>query len=502
MDDIEIGTLVNTIYYSSCDSLRSKAESKLYTMAENDNPIALLEMGELMLRRHSTTGSILESYFNPGLELRNYEFGLDLLVRAHHHGNKEAITRWGIHLKNMGDFNNAVRYFKLSIEENNCSRAMTNLGSCYLTGTGVPSDYLKAISLFKQASDLKDYEAMYLIGECYSKGYGVEIESIKEIQWMSKAAKAGSIDACLRLGELYYTGSTVEKDIKESNKWYLNAIEYYKNGVKLGNVPSIIPIAEIYSEKLGDIDSAVSWYKKGIELGSDYAIAPLYNIYKYKNNDENILKWLEEASENGSTNILRLLGSHYKEQNEPKKSIKWYTKLSEREGSKIEGTISLAKIYEEIEEYNMAIKYYNDLAHLDVYAEEVNVAVGKIYEKIGKYEKARERYMEHVYMNSGASMIAIGDMYINGHGVEKDLDKALEWYKNAVQSDSWLYLEKLHELEVFKVIAENPGILVTDINLEYDSDEERSISEILDDLELENKVSRIKIGNTNKLYVT
>ena len=75
--------------------------------------------------------------------------------------------------------------------------------------------------------------------------------------------------------------------------------------------------------------------------------------------------------------------------------------------------------------------------------------LGKIYEKAGDYARAVELYkktddrMDHV---TAPMYEALGDLYVNGKGVEKSIKEAKEWYEKAVKSGSRKAESKLDKL--------------------------------------------------------
>ena len=76
--------------------------------------------------------------------------------------------------------------------------------------------------------------------------------------------------------------------------------------------------------------------------------------------------------------------------------------------------------------------------------------LGKIHEKAGDYARAVELYkktdnrMDHV---TAPMYEALGDLYVNGKGVRKNLNEASEWYEKASKSGSQQAKNKLDKLK-------------------------------------------------------
>ena len=83
---------------------------------------------------------------------------------------------------------------------------MTQLGTCYLDGTGVDKNEIAAVQLFRQAAEQNYAPALFYLGWCYTEGVGVQ-KNIKEaVEWYNKAASLGSVNARQNLEELQKEG--------------------------------------------------------------------------------------------------------------------------------------------------------------------------------------------------------------------------------------------------------------------------------------------------------
>ncbi len=254
----------------------TEAFSKLTDLMNNGNIDATIELGNLCVENQFSE----DDYIKTAIEL--YQLAV---IR----GSIEAINLTGVVCFQIGEYQSAYEMFELAIEENNLS-AVTNLGKMYSEGLGVEQDYSKAVSLYKKAAELGENDAMFCLGECYYEGLGVEKDIVKEIEWFTKAAESGNIEACLRLEKLYKRGWGVEKNIDEAIKWYRKAIDYYEADAKLGSIYAVKQIAEIYYEKLEDVDRGIEWYEKAAELGDGDAAFSLSQIYCQEMNDGNQLR--------------------------------------------------------------------------------------------------------------------------------------------------------------------------------------------------------------------
>lgn len=526
MEDRNVTKLVNTFLYSKDEELKNDAVIELEYLMEKNNPEAWLEYAFL----------ILEDELYGELNETNIEYATKALFIATTFGSTKVHNRLGVSLFEMGKYESAAAAFIDGIEEDNNSDARSNLGILYLNGLGVEHDEKKAISLLKEAANLGNSQAMFKLANCYYHGIGVESDYRLELDWYIKSAEAGSKDACLRLGQKYKWGTRVEKSNTKSKKWYLEAIRLYEEEVSLGEIPSIYKIAEIHLEKLddpkkaiswyeksanlgeaeamysigllydtdylGDLDKAIQWYEKSLEHGFVDATINLYFIYKFEKNDIDLaLKWLIKGTQLGSTEAYLSIADHYKNENDYKQAAEWYVKLSEIEGFEAKAINELAELYENFEQYNLAIKYYKKLSDFDDYQEKGKLGIGKVYEKVNDYDSAKIYYQELVAMDSADGMIALGNLYINGHGFEKDLNKAEELYQLAVRAGAYYANEKLFELKLLKIIMDNPGLIQTSLYEHFPSKHDYQIRNILYYMDKNDMINRVKKGSTYQIYI-
>lgn len=99
------------------------------------------------------------------------------------------------------------------------------LGSSYLDGDGVETDYAKGWELSLKAARLGDMDSMFDIGEAYELGKGVEPDLNKAIEWYKKSAELGCEDAEEKLKELKADNTSSEQEYIEEIKYCLEEDE-------------------------------------------------------------------------------------------------------------------------------------------------------------------------------------------------------------------------------------------------------------------------------------
>ena len=78
-----------------------------------------------------------------------------------------------------------------SIQHQGNASAQVNLGSLYLTGKGVPKDYLMAQYWLRLAANQENALAQAKLGTMYELGQGVQQDFVKAYMWFNLAAANG-----------------------------------------------------------------------------------------------------------------------------------------------------------------------------------------------------------------------------------------------------------------------------------------------------------------------
>ncbi|KAH3743837.1 sel1 repeat family protein [Pelomyxa schiedti] len=92
-------------------------------------------------------------------------------------------------------------------------QAMASLGWCYQNGVGVECDAVKAVSLYNEAAS-RDSSHWWRIGVCYLRGEGVERDWEMAVEMFHRAR--GDRDAQPYLGWCYLLGCGVERDVAKA----------------------------------------------------------------------------------------------------------------------------------------------------------------------------------------------------------------------------------------------------------------------------------------------
>lgn len=103
--------------------------------------------------------------------------------------------------------------------EQNDDKAMCEYAYMLYTGDDIEKDVSKAHTLFVQAAEKGNTDAMFWLGVICEKEE--DFLSPKEgFEWFLKAAKAGSLPAQFQVGYHYLHGVNVEQDYTEACRWF------------------------------------------------------------------------------------------------------------------------------------------------------------------------------------------------------------------------------------------------------------------------------------------
>ena len=239
----------------------------------------------------------------------------------------------------------------------------------------------------------------------------LQIENLDEynedrIEIYKKQAEQGDYKAQYKLGEKYYKGFELKRDLDEADRLFTSS---YRTCSMRGDDPEALYYIFLMNFNGYGIpknnERAFDFCKKSAELGCDdakFQLAIMYfNGYGVKQNYLEAIKLLEELSkikkENVSANAKFFLGLAYKTLIENKnifsiKNVKKYIKESDKN-------------------FKSCIKFYESRAK----------------------------------QSDSLSQFRLGYIYLNGLGIKKDIEKALELFKKSAElgySDSEYQLGK------------------------------------------------------------
>ncbi len=183
----------------------------------------------------------------------------------------ESLYQEALDLLDKEEFPEAVDRLKLAAKQNHI-RAQVELGSLYITCTGVPCSPKEAFALFRSAAEQGDAEAMGYLGRMYLNGDGTEQSDKKAFKWLSEAKDKGETDALNCLGFMYHEGRGCERSVDK-------ALECYVASAEAGDPEGPYNAGSVYLEK-EDYENAAKYFGMGADDGDPGCMAELGLLYR------------------------------------------------------------------------------------------------------------------------------------------------------------------------------------------------------------------------------
>ncbi len=184
-----------------------------------------------------------------------------------------------------------------------CADAMTVLAELYYQGHGTKKNLEKSIQYFRKASIYQSAYAQYRVGVFYLMEEDF-INNDKGIKYLRKAAKNGNAESAFLLGAIFGTGELGIKDVGESDKWLVKALEnkhmvaqkyagyLYKTGqvdkehyIKVNEVISELSVQaiknEAFTEKLSKQSTEIKWSNLPNSTANSMPNNSLEDVFNY-----------------------------------------------------------------------------------------------------------------------------------------------------------------------------------------------------------------------------
>ena len=351
-------------------------------------------------------------------------------------------------------------------KEKNNLKIIKELAKIYYYGSSVvKQNYETSLSLFNKAVQLKDIESLFFIGEHYLNGWGTEKNYTKAYEYFKKSISYNNTDNAKSwnsLGYLYYYGLGVEKDIKK-------AFDYFNIGVSHKDSSAIYDtVYLLIQNQKNDKNLIEKDYKKAYNHASNLAAKDFsFGTYFYA--------MMNQYSIGASIKSCDI-------------NIKFFISICEK-NLYIKYLYDLAMKYYKNKMYRKAFLLYLELAEGGSEAAQINTALLLnnynifIDKEFQKYLTYKYYYMSHLTGNSLASL-KLGDFFHEGFGgLEKDVEKAIQYYKDSkgaeIITDAFKLSHADFNLGMLHLFNENSTNITDDI---YQSDLYFNSSETLEAL--------------------
>jgi hypothetical protein len=192
------------------------------------------------------------------------------------------------------------------------SDAMFDYALCCLEGTYVKKDVKTGNSFVFKAAQQNHPDALYYVGSAYYYGYeGFRRDSIESMKWLERSAQEGHLQGQVALGNLYLNAN----DITHAVKYYLAAAN---NNNVVWDVTGHQMLGQVFlnlgslclNGEFGKPDSAINYFDKAVAFGNADAAYILGLIYRDKKDTIASCNYLRSAALLGCSDAQALYG-HY-----------------------------------------------------------------------------------------------------------------------------------------------------------------------------------------------
>ena len=260
-------------------------------------------------------------------------------------------------------------------------------------------------------------KAAAYIGRLYLRGEGVEQNYEKALRWFKRGVRLGEPFCQYELGLMHLLGLGMEKNP-------VLASEYFKASAKEDWPAAQIQLAKLFLDQ-GDLKTAVSYFDLAARHGN---IEAIYHLAEINNNGV------------GRERSCGHAATYYKVVSEKAEPI--HSSFEEANAAYADGDIELALV-----EYMMAAEQGYEQAQANVaYILDEQKSIFSLDSLLPWKTKRpailRNAVLSLAYWTRSAmqsnidSMVKMGDYYLNGYGVQADLEKAASCYQSAVEMPS------------------------------------------------------------------
>ena len=363
--------------------------------------------------------------------------------------------------------------------------AQEDLGWLYYQGEKVAQNFEKAFYWFQKAAALGSGYAMEKVSRMYRDGSGVERSETESMKWLEMAVEKGESFAMAEMGHCLEFGERgIEKNVAK-------AVELYKKAAEKKTIRAKFEYGRCLLFGVGcDIDKDEAFRQLGTAMTSGKDVSNYYQkvtqlvaeIYFGTGAFEDIERWansvdselnqkvlyrlafrfragdgvdqsiaravtcFKAAAEHGAKGAQNSLGWMYYQgrviDRDPKKAFEWTMKAVQNGNP--HGMETLFRMYRDgdgVEKNEAeAMKWLHRSADGEEFSSEAVAWLGECYELGAMGESKDEKRAYQCYYKASQkrnthAMYDRGRCYLNGIGVAKDVDRAVEWLSKAAEED-------------------------------------------------------------------
>jgi TPR repeat protein len=319
----------------------------------------------------------------------------------------------------------AAKWFEMAALKGHV-KASYYLGVMYMNGDGVSKNAARAEELLSSAAKKNHTEAQYELGNFYFFGHSGNKDIKQALNWYKAAAEERHAKAQFQLGKILYGGIGVKEDLKLGKKWLDLA---YENGIiearEILNTSTASATTETKT-----VASNAGDPKPKSKSSSNQKTPPT------KIADSKISQEIGQAKK-GNVDAQYSLGVRYLKgdgvEKNPSKAVEWIRKAAEQDHAGAQ--YQLGVVYRDgvgvSKSESEAIKWLRLASSWGI-----SKAQRDLDALLRKQLLASEdAFTANPELSDAESQFALGLMYVDGQGVDKDPATAAQWFLKAAHQD-------------------------------------------------------------------
>lgn len=297
-----------------------------------------------------------------------------------------------------------------------------------------------------EKAEAGDESAMYKAAEMLYTGCQAPQNQKEALRWFREAAKAAYVPAMIRLIQFYRDGEAVKKNLTLSMSWA-------KKAAATGEPEGKYALAQayIYGEpEIQDTDKGLKLLVEMVQQGDAAADEMIREVHqKIREAKERFDKGIRNPSTASGYYEMGMyckVGDGY--YTYPKEAVEYFRKAAEKDHIQAQ--------------YQLALAYYTGAGVKKDEAESIRwleKAASKSHKEAGelltelqekqriKQEKTKfKSHLRQAEKGDAYAQSKVAGMYLRGIGVKKDIEKGIEWYEKASETDEGYAARQLAKL--------------------------------------------------------
>ena len=337
------------------------------------------------------------------------------------------------------------------------------IGKMHCYGLGTEQDYEKAFDWFLKSATEGNKFAQYSLANLYYYGNGVEKDLSQAFLWYQKSSAQGQPYASYAIAQMYNKGEYVSQSEETAQRYYKDALSGFLKLESKDQADDNLyyKLGSMFKKGLGtdiNMDKAINYFKRSAEMNNknglyEYGKALLLGEHISKDKKKAV-QLLEKAIDLKNINAKRFLALEYISGEHLEQYIeKGLAMLTEcADSGDVIACYKLGNIYFKgeivLQDLDKAEKYLL-LAEDNEFTQ---YALGKLYLHEEKYDiQNAVDYFEKSADENIWSSYQIGRLYLFGAGgIEKDKEKAVEWFNKSANDGNEYAQNMLNNMEQFE----------------------------------------------------